>query len=81
MTELLHHVNQWHWLAFSLLMLLLELSRLKGWSFVVGAAAFFVGLTLHFEVMTWPFQWTLFFIGVLIFAFIRALVVNMKSSG
>lgn len=80
MTDLLHHVNQWHWLAFSLLMLLLELGKLKGWSFVVGAAAFFVGLTMHFEPIAWQFQWALFFIGTIICGFIRALVLNMKTS-
>ncbi|WP_434339975.1 hypothetical protein [Motilimonas cestriensis] len=79
MQDLLYHVNQWHWLAFSLFMLLMELCRLKGWSFVVGGSAFIVGLLMHFEPITWPFQWALMLIALLILAFIRAIVLQIKS--
>lgn len=79
MTDLLYHVNQWHWLAFALLMLLLELCRLKGWSFVVGTAAFIVGLVMHFEAMTWPLQWALFVVSLLVIILIRTIVLQLTS--
>ena len=79
MADLLYYVNQWHWLSFALIMLLLELWGLKGWSFVVGMAAFMVGLMMHFEAITWPFQWALLLIASLVLGFIRFIILEIKS--
>lgn len=79
MTDLLYHVNQWHWLSFALLMMLLELVRLKALSFCVGLAAFCVGGVMRFEPMTWPTQWLLFVVCLSAILFTRHLIRKIKQ--
>ncbi|RJG47583.1 hypothetical protein [Motilimonas pumila] len=78
MIDLLIHVNQWHWLSFALLMMLLELARLKALAFCVGLAAFCVGGTMRFEPMAWPQQWLLFTLCLVALMFIRHMVMKIK---
>jgi membrane protein implicated in regulation of membrane protease activity len=60
MIELLEQMNLWHWLAFGLGLLLLELLGTAGYLLWVGLSAMLVGLCVSFLPIGWQLQWIAF---------------------
>ena len=60
MFELLESINHWHWLAFGLALLAIELFGTAGYFLWLGLSALIVGVILTFIPMGWQLQWTAF---------------------
>ncbi|MBL4828434.1 MAG: NfeD family protein [Aliivibrio sp.] len=60
MIELLEQMNMWHWLAFGLGLLLLELLGTAGYLLWVGLSAMIVGVCLSLLPISWQLQWIAF---------------------
>lgn len=60
MIELLDQVNHWHWLAFGLLLLGLELLGTAGYFLWIGISAMIVGALLGALPLSWQMQWLSF---------------------
>lgn len=60
MIELLEQANYWHWLAFGLGLLLLELLGTAGYLLWLGISAMLVGLIISLMPLSWQMQWTSF---------------------
>lgn len=60
MIELLEQVNHWHWLAFGLLLLGLELLGTAGYFLWIGISAMIVGALLGGLPLGWQMQWLSF---------------------
>ncbi|TFH90773.1 NfeD family protein [Vibrio ouci] len=60
MIELLDSINHWHWLAFGLALLALELLGTAGYFLWLGLSALIVGALLTFIPMSWQLQWVSF---------------------
>ncbi|MEZ9059639.1 NfeD family protein [Vibrio pelagius] len=60
MIELLDQVNHWHWLAFGLLLLGLELLGTAGYFLWIGISAMIVGALLGILPLSWQMQWLSF---------------------
>lgn len=60
MIELLEQMNMWHWLAFGLGLLLLELLGTAGYLLWVGLSAMLVGVCLSLLPISWQLQWIAF---------------------
>jgi membrane protein implicated in regulation of membrane protease activity len=58
--ELLDSINHWHWLAFGLALLALELLGTAGYFLWLGLSALIVGALLTFIPMSWQLQWVSF---------------------
>ncbi|OEF85005.1 NfeD family protein [Vibrio splendidus] len=60
MVELLEQVNHWHWLAFGLALLALELIGTAGYFLWIGISAMLVGALLGALPIGWQMQWLSF---------------------
>jgi membrane protein implicated in regulation of membrane protease activity len=60
MVELLEQVNHWHWLAFGLALLALELVGTAGYFLWIGISAMLVGALLGALPIGWQMQWLSF---------------------
>ena len=60
MIELLDGINYWHWLAFGLALLAVELLGTAGYFLWLGLSALIVGALLTFIPMSWQLQWVSF---------------------
>lgn len=60
MIALLEQVNFWHWIAFGLVLLLLELLGTAGYLLWLGLSALLVGAILSVVPMSWSLQWLTF---------------------
>lgn len=60
MIELLDSINHWHWLAFGLVLLALELLGTAGYFLWLGLSALIVGGLLSFIPISWQLQWVSF---------------------
>ncbi|MDH5927610.1 NfeD family protein [Vibrio lentus] len=60
MVELLEQVNHWHWLAFGLALLALELIGTAGYFLWIGISAMLVGALLGALPLGWQMQWLSF---------------------
>ncbi len=60
MFELLDSINHWHWLAFGLALLAIELLGTAGYFLWLGLSALIVGILLTFIPMSWQLQWVAF---------------------
>lgn len=60
MIELLDSINYWHWLAFGLALLAIELLGTAGYFLWLGMSALIVGALLTFIPMSWQLQWVAF---------------------
>ncbi|MFA0057415.1 NfeD family protein [Vibrio echinoideorum] len=60
MFELLEQVNHWHWLAFGLALLALELGGTAGYFLWIGISAMLVGALLGALPIGWQMQWLSF---------------------
>ncbi|TKE99833.1 MULTISPECIES: NfeD family protein [Vibrio] len=60
MVELLEQVNHWHWLAFGLALLALELIGTAGYFLWIGISAMLVGVLLGALPIGWQMQWLSF---------------------
>lgn len=60
MVEFLESVNYWHWLAFGLALLAVELLGTAGYFLWLGLSAMLVGVLLTFIPMSWQLQWVAF---------------------
>ena len=60
MFELLEQVNHWHWLAFGLALLALELVGTGGYFLWIGISAMLVGALLGALPIGWQMQWLSF---------------------
>ncbi|MEZ9454411.1 NfeD family protein [Vibrio splendidus] len=60
MFELLEQVNHWHWLAFGLALLALELVGTAGYFLWIGISAMLVGALLGALPIGWQMQWLSF---------------------
>ncbi len=60
MIELLEQVNFWHWMAFGLALLLVELLDTAGYFLWLGLSGIVVGIILTFIPMSWQLQWVSF---------------------
>ncbi|MCG9639072.1 NfeD family protein [Vibrio sp. Isolate34] len=60
MVELLEQVNHWHWLAFGLALLALELVGTAGYFLWIGISAMLVGVLLGALPLGWQMQWLSF---------------------
>lgn len=60
MIELLDQVNHWHWLAFGLLLLGLDLLGTAGYFLWIGISAMIVGALLGALPLSWQMQWLSF---------------------
>ncbi len=60
MVELLEQVNHWHWLAFGLALLALELIGTAGYFLWIGISAMLVGALLGVLPIGWQMQWLSF---------------------
>ncbi|MGR5148077.1 NfeD family protein [Photobacterium alginatilyticum] len=60
MIALLEQVNFWHWIAFGLVLLLLELLGTAGYLLWLGLSALLVGVILSVVPMSWSLQWLTF---------------------
>ncbi|MEZ9565062.1 NfeD family protein [Vibrio artabrorum] len=60
MVELLEQVNHWHWLAFGLVLLALELVGTAGYFLWIGISAMLVGALLSALPIGWQMQWLSF---------------------
>ncbi|WP_261815715.1 NfeD family protein [Vibrio gallicus] len=56
MIELLSQINFWHWLAFGLILLCVELLGTAGYFLWLGLSALIVGLLLSFLPLSWQMQ-------------------------
>ncbi|WP_206355561.1 NfeD family protein [Vibrio maerlii] len=57
---LLEQMNFWHWLAFGLALLLVELLGTAGYFLWLGLSGLIVGILLTFIPMSWQLQWISF---------------------
>ena len=60
MLELLDSINHWHWLAFGLALLAMELFGTAGYFLWLGISALLIGLILSLLPISWQFQWIAF---------------------
>ena len=60
MLELLDSINHWHWLAFGLALLAMELFGTAGYFLWLGISALLIGMLLSLLPMSWQFQWIAF---------------------
>ncbi len=60
MFELLESINHWHWLAFGLALLAIELLGTAGYFLWLGLSALIVGVLLTLVPMSWQLQWVAF---------------------
>ncbi|MGF1731153.1 NfeD family protein [Photobacterium kasasachensis] len=60
MIALLEQVNFWHWIAFGLVLLLLELLGTAGYLLWLGLSALLVGAIMSVIPMSWSLQWLTF---------------------
>lgn len=60
MFELLDSINHWHWLAFGLVLLAIELAGTAGYFLWLGLSALIVGVLLSVIPMSWQLQWVAF---------------------
>lgn len=60
MFELLESINHWHWLAFGLALLAVELLGTAGYFLWLGLSALIVGTILTFIPISWQLQWSAF---------------------
>ncbi|MER2495261.1 NfeD family protein [Vibrio neptunius] len=60
MFELLDSLNYWHWLAFGLALLAVELLGTAGYFLWLGLSALIIGLLLTMLPMSWQLQWIAF---------------------
>jgi len=60
MIELLEQVNFWHWIAFGLLLLAMELLGTAGYFLWLGISAILVGILLATIPISWQLQWVSF---------------------
>lgn len=60
MFELLDSLNHWHWLAFGLALLAVELLGTAGYFLWLGLSALIVGALLTLLPMSWQLQWSAF---------------------
>ncbi|MYM57799.1 NfeD family protein [Vibrio sp. OCN044] len=60
MLELLDSINHWHWLAFGLALLAMELFGTAGYFLWLGISALLIGGLLSLLPMSWQFQWIAF---------------------
>jgi len=57
---LLEQMNYWHWLAFGLILLAIELLGTAGYFLWLGISALLVGLLMTLLPMSWQLQWVAF---------------------
>ncbi len=67
MITLLEQMNFWHWIAFGLVLLLLELLGTAGYLLWLGLSALLVGAILSAIPMSWSLQWLTFAVFSLFF--------------
>lgn len=60
MIELLSELNHWHWLAFGLCLLAIELLGTAGYFLWLGISALIVGVVVAFLPISWQLQWISF---------------------
>ncbi|WP_261833735.1 NfeD family protein [Vibrio ishigakensis] len=60
MIELLSQINHWHWLAFGLVLLCVELLGTAGYFLWLGLSALIVGALLSVLPLGWQMQWMSF---------------------
>lgn len=60
MFELLDSINHWHWLAFGLALLAIELLGTAGYFLWLGLSALIVGVLLTLVPISWQLQWVAF---------------------
>lgn len=60
MIELLLQVNHWHWLAFGLTLLCVEILGTAGYFLWLGLSALIVGVLLSVLPLGWQMQWMSF---------------------
>ncbi|WGW01122.1 NfeD family protein [Vibrio sp. YMD68] len=60
MLEFLDSINHWHWLAFGLALLAMELLGTAGYFLWLGISALIVGVILSSLPMSWQLQWVSF---------------------
>lgn len=60
MIELLSELTHWHWLAFGLCLLAVELLGTAGYFLWLGISALIVGVIVTFLPLSWQLQWISF---------------------
>ncbi|MGF1722725.1 NfeD family protein [Vibrio kyushuensis] len=60
MLEFLDSINHWHWLAFGLALLAMELLGTAGYFLWLGISALIVGVIFTSLPMSWQLQWVSF---------------------
>ncbi|WP_165310600.1 NfeD family protein [Vibrio ziniensis] len=60
MITLLSELNHWHWLAFGLCLLAVELLGTAGYFLWLGISALIVGMIVSFLPISWQLQWMSF---------------------
>jgi membrane protein implicated in regulation of membrane protease activity len=53
-------MNHWHWLAFGLALLAVELLGTAGYFLWIGLSAMLIGILMTFIPMSWQLQWVAF---------------------
>ncbi|MEZ8824875.1 NfeD family protein [Vibrio amylolyticus] len=82
MLELFESINHWHWLAFGLALLAIELLGTAGYFLWLGLSALMVGIILLALPMSWQLQWVCFGVFSLITTWLwwrRQLTSDAKS--
>lgn len=60
MIDWLSQINHWHWLAFGLCLLAIELIGTAGYFLWLGLSALIVGIVVVFLPISWQLQWITF---------------------
>ncbi|MDE1349791.1 NfeD family protein [Vibrio aestuarianus] len=60
MIELIQQINYWHWLAFGLVLVALELLGTAGYFLWLGISAVLVGVIFAMLPISWQLQWLTF---------------------
>ncbi|MGR5119970.1 NfeD family protein [Vibrio astriarenae] len=60
MITILEQMNHWHWLAFGLALLAVELLGTAGYFLWIGLSAMLIGILMTFIPMSWQLQWVAF---------------------
>ncbi|OIQ26092.1 NfeD family protein [uncultured Vibrio sp.] len=82
MFELLDSINHWHWLAFGLALLAVELLGTAGYFLWLGISALLVGVIFLALPMSWQLQWVCFGVFSLITTWIwwrRQYKIDVKN--
>ncbi|GAL14863.1 putative activity regulator of membrane protease YbbK [Vibrio astriarenae] len=82
MIVLLEQMNHWHWLAFGLALLAVELLGTAGYFLWIGLSAMLIGILMTFIPMSWQLQWVAFAVFSLVTAWLwwRRQLSNDKAS-